>query len=448
MHVKRNLLFALALSALACIGARPAHAGVADTAVRTKSAGIDLIIYPMAVKDVVTMAGSMPLGDAYIAAKGDNPAVPALTAMLLEAGTRKHDKFAIADTLKSMGAQLNLSPGAARIGVSGKSLKQDMPVLVDMLAEQLREPAFTAEELAKAKIQFEAGLRQGKDSPGAMAREKFFLSLFPAGNINAPVPREVMLKALPQVTLEQIKAFHAKYFGPAHMTLVFVGDVDPRAIEKAVAHGFGGWRGGVDYQRQSPPRIAPQAAEHAIAMKDKASINVYLGQATGLRQTDADYMPLTLGVDVLGSGFTGRLMSAVREKEGLTYGINANLMGGDFMDGGFGIVSTFAPELMDKGIASTRREVERWWKDGITADELAARKQAMVGSYQVGLGNTDGMSSAIIDTVDRGIGLKWLDGYPAMVQAVTLEQANGAIRKYLDPKKMVLVKAGTFSKQP
>ena len=445
-NLKRTFLLPLALAALAGLGPFTAQAGVADTAVRAKAAGIDLIVYPMGVKDVVTFTGSMPLGDAFITARADNPAVPTLTAMLLEAGTARHDKFAIADTLAEIGAELSFSPGAARIGIYGKSLKQDVPTVLGLLAEQLREPAFDAEELAKAKVQLEAALRRASENPGAMARETLMLGIFPAGNVNAPVSREAMLAAVPKVTLAQVKAFHARYYGPAHMTLVFTGDVETTAIAKAVEQGFGGWSGGVDYLRQSPPRLAPKAGEQNIAMQDKASTSVFLGQSTGLRYGDADYLPLTVGVDVLGSGFTGRLMATVRAKEGLTYGIGGNLLGSDYMDGGFGISTTFAPELMDKGIASTRRELERWWKDGITADELAARQQAMVGSYQVGLGNTDGMSAAIIGTVERGVGLEWLDRYPQMIQSVTLEQVNGAIRRHLDPQRMLLVKAGTFGK--
>ncbi|KRG40116.1 hypothetical protein ARC78_13045 [Stenotrophomonas pictorum JCM 9942] len=445
-NAKRNLMFPLVLAASFCLSPLLAQAGVADTAVRAEAAGVDLIIYPMDVKDVVTITGAMPLGDAFIASKSDNPAVPTLTAMLLQAGTLKRDKFAIADALDSIGASLSISPGPARISVYGKSLKRDMPTVVDALAEQLREPAFTAEELAKAKVQLEAALRQASENPGTMARETLMLSIFPRGSYNAPVPREDMLKAVPAVTLEQIKAFHSKYYGPEHMTLVFTGDVDAKAIEQAVTHGFGGWSGGVDYLRTAPARIKPKTFEHSIAMKDKSSTSVFFGQSTGLRQTDADYVPLMVGVDVLGSGFTGRLMAAVRAKEGLTYGIGGNLLGSDYMDGGFAISTTFAPELLDKGIASTRRELLHWWKDGITAEELAGRKQAMVGSYQVGLGNTDGMASAILGTVERGVGLEWLDNYPSMIESVTREQINTAIRTYIDPKQMVMVKAGTFGK--
>ena len=123
-NAKRIRLIPLALAALSSLAAFAAQAGVADSAVHAKAAGIDLIVYPMGVKDVVTFTGSMPLGDAFLAAKADNPAVPTLTAMLLEAGTTRRDKFAISDTLDGIGAQLSFSPSAARIGIYGKSLNR------------------------------------------------------------------------------------------------------------------------------------------------------------------------------------------------------------------------------------------------------------------------------------------------------------------------------------
>jgi len=137
-------------------------------------------------------------------------------------------------------------------------------------------------------------------------------------------------------------------------------------------------------------------------------------------------------------------MQIVRDREGLTYGIGAYLDNDTFTDGDWRVSGSFAPQLLDKGIASTRRELERWWRDGITADELAARKTDLIGSYKVSLATTDGMASVMLRFIQRGKPLSWLDDYPKAVAAVTLEQVNGAIHKYLNPDKMVLVEAGTL----
>ena len=112
---------------------------------------------------------------------------------------------------------------------------------------------------------------------------------------------------------------------------------------------------------------------------------------------------------------------------------------------GIAFSASFAPALLDKGIASTRRELERWWKDGVTDQELAARKQGLVGSYLVGLSTTTGLANAILTDVQRGYDVSRLETYPGVVKALTRDQVNSAIKKHLEPSMMVLVKAGSVA---
>lgn len=421
-----------------------AQAGIAERAQRSQAAGVDVIVYPMDVPNVVTVMGVMPLGDAKRQARATNAAVPELTVMLLQAGTKRRDKFQIDETLSSIGAEVDVSAGGNAIDIYAHSLTRDLGTVVGLLAEQLREPAFTQAELDKAKVQLEAMLRDAGENADARASEALQLALFQASSPNAPIPREERLKAIPSATLEQIRQFHKDYFGPAHMTLVFVGDVDAKDVNGIVGKSFRGWTGGVDYVRTHEPATAVASQVAPIQMADKASVSVYWGQPTGLRFDDPDYLPLSLGVAVLGSGFTSRLMSAIRAKEGLTYGISARLVGSDVASGGFMVNTTFAPSLLDKGLASTQRELQSWWQDGITEAELVARKKNLAGSYQVRLGHTAGMAGAMIGTVKRGVDLGWLDRYPQQIQETELSSVNAAIRRHTDPAKLIEVRAGTF----
>jgi zinc protease len=406
---------------------------------------VDVVVYPMDVKDVVTVLGVMPLGDAVVASRPDNPVVADLTSMMVQRGTTAHDKYQIADTLSALGAQSAIHSDDGAVTVFGKSLKKDMPTVVALLAEQLRTPAFDPAEFDKARAQLTAMLKQGTDDTDTRARDALTEKLFTKDSPNASLPREALLKAAGSVTLDQVKAFHARYYGPDHMTLVFVGDIDLATARAEVIRATEGWTGGVDFVRSAPKSPAPQAQTIDVAMNDKASVSVLWGQVTGVRHADADYLPLQVGVNILGSGFTGRLMSTVRDQEGLTYGIGARLFGDDLVDGGFMMQATFAPALLDKGVASARRQLDRWWQDGVTADELDARKQALVGRFQLRLGTTEGMAETLLTTLVRGQDLAWLDAYPQKLEALTLEQVDAAIREHLDPAKMVLVKAGTFS---
>src|SRR5690606_13623939 len=160
---------------------------------------------------------------------------------------------------------------------------------------------------------------------------------------------------------EEVREFHRRHYGPEHMTLVFVGDVDIDTIRTQVARAFDGWKGGVAVRRATSPARAPDKAQDlAVQVPGKASVSVMIGQPTGLACNHPDAQALRVATAILGSGFTGRLMGAVRDREGLTYGIGASVGDDTFNDGTWSITATFAPELLEKGIASTRRELLKW----------------------------------------------------------------------------------------
>jgi zinc protease len=141
-------------------------------------------------------------------------------------------------------------------------------------------------------------------------------------------------------------------------------------------------------------------------------------------------------------------MANVRDKEGLTYGIGSYVTNDSFVDGDWRIQANFAPALLDKGIASTKRQLTEWYQNGVTDAELAQRKTDMAGSYKVGLSTTGGMAGMILATVNRDLPISFIDEYPARVGSLTTAQVNRAIKQHLDPEKMVLVKAGTVTGAP
>jgi zinc protease len=429
--------------AFGLIGAVGAQAKMAEKAHRSRAAGIDVVTYRTNVHDVVVLLGALPAGDAM--AGSGNIAVPTLSGMMLDRGTKKLDKFAIAAKLEDVGAQLSFGVGTQSLEIRGKCLKKDLPLLLSLLSEELRTPAFSAAEFAKAKQQFIGSLRGQLQNSAGRAQEAFARAVFPAGHPNRPHTVEEFIAAAESATLEDVESFHAKYVGPRHMMLVLVGDVPEAEAGREIAKDFAGWSGGEDYLEPATPAAASEASEIKVPLKEKPSTSVVLGQPTGLRYKDPDTLPLRVGTAVLGQGFTGRLMGTVRDREGLTYFINAAVIDDTIADGAFSISASFAPSLLDKGVASTREVLKNWWQAGITDAELAARQQGMVGGYEVGLSTSAGLAGFIVATIQRGYDLDWLDRYPQALKAVTREQVNRAIRTHLDPAKMVLIEAGSVA---
>jgi zinc protease len=421
--------------------ANAASANMVDQSRRSKVSGVDLITYPTNVKDVVVIVGALPGGDAM--AEPGNIAVPTLSGMMLDRGTKALDKFAIAEKLDNVGAEIGFGVGPQSLEIHAKCLKKDLPLVVSLIAAELRTPALQLAEFNKAKQQFIGELEASAQNSGGRAREAFDRAIFPAGHPNRPHTLDEYIEAARAATLDEVRAFQAKYYGPAHMTLVVAGDVADADAQAEVTKSFAGWSGGQDYLRPAKPAAPGAAAEISVPLADKPSVSMILGQATGLRYRDPDALALRVGTAILGRGFTGRLMGVVRDKEGLTYNIGANVGDDTIVDGAWDISASFAPALLAKGVASTRRELDKWYKDGVTDQELALRKQGLIGGYLVGLSTTGGIAAAILSDIERGYDVSWLDEYPKAVSALTREQVNAAIRTHLNPSTMVLVKAGS-----
>ncbi len=416
---------------------------IAPNVRRRTLAGADVLTLKTSIKDVVTLRGALAAGDVFN--PPGNSAVADLTAGLLDKGTVTRDKFAIAALLEQAGATLGFGTDSHVANISGKFLRKDLALVLALLGEQLRAPRFDAEELAKLKKQFAGQRRRALEETDYRAEEAFARAVFPEGHPNRPPTTEKYLADLETATLEQVKAFHAANYGPASLRLVLVGDVDDAAIDAALRDAFSGWKGGHGFEAAKPAPALAASRTETVPMPGKTSVSLFIGQPSGLRYTDADRLALNMATSVLGSGFfTARLLDIIRNKEGLTYGIGAQLTGDTYTDGAWAIRGTFAPDLLDKGLASTRRELARFAAGGVTARELADFKITLTGTYKVQLATTGGVAGTLLTTLQRGLGPEWVDEYPKRLQALTLEQVNAAIKKHLVPDRMVTVLAGTL----
>jgi zinc protease len=420
-----------------------ASADMAQHAERARTAGIDLVTYRTDVRDVVDVVGFLPAGEAMAGA--GNAALPTLMGMMLDHGTRTQDQFSIARQLEEVGAEISFNVGVQSLQFEARCLKKDLPLVLSLLAAELRSPAFLPAEFTKVKQQYIGVLESSRHSTEARAREALQHALFPVGHPNRRAMIEELLPAARSASLKDLQAFHARFYGPEYLTMVLVGDVTMASAAAEVDKDFTGWSGGQDFLR---PAVAAGTdvpkGDIEVPLAEKTSVSVLLGQRTLLRYRDPDALALRVGTVIAGHGFTGRLMSNVRDRQGLTYNIGAGLTDDSLVDGIWFMDASFAPTLLQRGLAASRSTLQTWWQDGITAQELADTKQGLIGGYYVGLATNRGLAMAIVNALQRGYDLAWLDAYPHAVQALTREQVNAAIRNHLNPATMVLVEAGSL----
>ena len=409
---------------------------------RKKVAGIDVITKKTGAKGYITVAASFPISDFYNATS--NEMVPSLATSMLSKGTLKNDKFQFSQKLEKLGVDIYVGSDNDNVTISFKCLSKDINTVVALLAEELREPLFDAKELELLKQQFIGNIQQGISDPATRGSIALAQALYPAGHPNYSKAIEETIEDVKNVKMEDLKAFHNKYFGPAQMHFVAVGDVNDKDIYKAIDKSFKNWKGGVKRTTKKYDIKKGNSITEIITIPEKPSAELYIGQYTGIQRNDADFLPFFMGNSVLGGGFSGRLMLTVRDEAGLTYGIYSRHAGHTFNGGYWLINASFNPELFAKGKEATMLELEKWSKNGITAAELKDKKSNLIGSFKIGLASTYGMASNILAVVERGENPDYIYQYSDDLEGVTLEQVNSAIKKYIDLDKLIIIESGSL----
>lgn len=406
--------------------------------------GLKLYTMKASVEDVVTIAGSLIGGDEFSPAA--NPKIADLTASMLDQGTTKQDKFSISEKLESVGADLSFSSSRYHVNFNIRCLRKDVPLVIELLAEQLRDPAFKESDLETLKKRYVGSLKRAKENTRNQAQGEFLRTLYPVGHPNYQPTIDEEIAQVESITTDDLKAFHKSNYGLGSMIVVAVGDVDERLLSMSLKNEFKNWNTS-SLKIEAPKQRANTAKSRTdyVTIADKTSTDTFFGQAIGIDRNNEDYYPLMIGVYVLGGNFSARLMQTVRDEQGLTYGIGASVRGVDFgADGYWYAWGTFAPELLAKGKTATIEQIRKWASEGITQEELDGKKTTITGSYKVGLATTRGKANQILTSLEWGRPIDFLDRYPDIINAITLDQVNSAIAKYIKPDKLVTISAGSI----
>ncbi|MGH7680898.1 MAG: M16 family metallopeptidase [Candidatus Eiseniibacteriota bacterium] len=382
-------------------------------------------------------------------APAGKPAVPQLTAAMLTRGTTTHDKRTITTLLDNVGASISINADLSEAPLVASGLSKDTRLVLSTLADELRHPAFDPKELAKAKTELKADILRGYDNTGQRARDGLSRLAYPKGHPLRAPDRGDMLASLDGATVADLRAFHGSRYAGSGIILSVVGDVDPPSVAALVDSLFSPIPAGAR-PKYDLPRTEPNAPQRAIeTMRGKANMDFVFGEASGLRRTDPDWEASIVANAALGqSSLTSRIGKRVRDTEGLSYTLASRYFWSDYLDGVWAVDVAVAPKNLAKALRSTREEIEKYSKDGITEDEVAVQRRFFSGNYRVRLGTNAGVAFALTYAEKFGFGPSYLDEFPSRVEAVTRDQVNQAIRAHLRPDRLHLVVAGDLDSIP
>ncbi len=374
-----------------------------------------------------------------------------LAGAMLMRGTAKHTRQQIQDELDRLKARASVFGGATQAVVTIETTRENLPAVMRLVAEILREPSFPANEFELLKQERLANIEQNKSEPTQVAFTAFSrtLSPFPRGDVRYITTSEEDVADVNAATLEQAKQFYQDFYGASNGTLTVIGDFDSAEISKLAGELFGDWKSPRPFARVPSVYKDVAAVNQSFPTPDKANAFFVAGFNLKIRDDNPDYPALLLGNYMLGGGFlNSRLAARIRQKEGLSYGVGSGINISALDEyGRFTANAIYAPQNVEKLEAAFKEEIARMLKDGFTAEEVEAAKSGYLQSRQVSRAQDNELASRLNNYLFLGRTLQFDSDLDAKLRALTPEQIVAAMRRHIDPTKMTIIKAGDFAKK-
>jgi zinc protease len=372
---------------------------------------------------------------------------------LMLRGTKQHTHQQLRDELDKLKARLSAQAGPpGLLSFSIECKRENLPAVLRLLGEVLREPTFPAEEFDVLKRRELESLRKGLTEPIQKARVVLQqrMNPYPKTDIRYVPTMEEAIERVEATTVEQVRKLYAEQLGAEHGELVAVGDFDPEQTVKQVAEIVKDWKSPTPYKRiPRPAKTDVAGAREVIETPDKANAVYLAGLALPLKDTDPDHVALEVGNFILGGApLASRLSNRVRGKEGLSYGVGSQYFANPIDPaGGFMFFAIYNPENKTKVDRAISEEVDKILKDGITGDELEQAKTAYLKQLK-GQRSTDPQLALLLgNALFVGRTFAFNAEQEQKIAGMTPDVVNAALRKHLVPKKLIIVQAGDFKKK-
>ena len=255
--------------------------------------------------------------------------------------------------------------------------------------------------------------------------------------------------AIQYQTLDEVKKFYADFYQSENATVGVVGDFDEAAVTSELKSMLEMWRAPNKFEHAVDPYWDIPAKSEKINTPDKANAMMMAGYNLELRDDDPDYPALIMGNYIIGGGFlNSRLATRIRQKEGISYGVGSWLQA-DPLDksGAFGSYAIYNPDNSERLIAAYKEELNKVIKDGFTAEELKNAVSGYLQGQNVNRAQDGTLAGKLSGILFLNRTMKWNDDLEKKISALTVDQVNTAMRKWLKPEKITIVQAGDFNRK-
>ena len=401
---------------------------------------------PNGLRVIVAHSSDLPLTTAYLTIKSGASADPtglagaaSLTADLITEGTKTRTAPRIASQIEALGATLDASSGWESSSVTLSTLSGKAAPAMAIMADVAENPVFAADELERVRKETLDGFQVAYQSPGQLAGYVTAPVVFagtPFGHVATGTPASIK-----RLTRADVIRQHDIYWRPDNAILVLTGDLTPEQGFALARRAFGGWA------RPSTP-LPPAVAAHASAAPRAIAVDLPgTGQAAvvlikpAITRGDPRYYTGLVANAVIGGGYSARLNEEIRIKRGLSYGAGSRLTARATL-GSFSATVQTKNESATEVVGLVRGIVAGVGTTPPDADELTARKSALIGEYGRTLETSAGLAGILGNLALYGIDLNEIKVYTGAVNGVTAADASAFAHTVYDPAGASIIVVG------
>jgi zinc protease len=428
----------------------PTPANIESRVIRTKlSNGVKVTMLPKKTRGGTVVAQmQFRFGDEKTLF--GKPTVGGMTGTMLMRGTKNKTRQQIQDETDRLKARVGVNGGVNNGTASIETTEANFAGALKLAAELLREPGFPEAEFETVKGQRIAGIEAGKSDPQNLAfleLNRHLASEYKRGDVRYVSTPDEQIEDVRKVTIADVRKFYEDFYGVSEGEIVITGQFDKDQTPKLLEELFGGWKSKAPYARilNSYRKIAP--IDRKLETPDKQNALLVGGEMAKVSDEHPDYPALILANYMIGGSTGARLFKRIRDKEGLSYGVQSMFQAPTKDDGGqFMSLALVAPQNTPKAEASMKDELARTLKDGFTAEEVAAAKAAWKQERMVGRSQDGALAGLLMVRSRWDRTLRFDADLEAKVDALTPAQISEAFRRNVDLAGMSWVKAGDFKK--
>ncbi len=300
---------------------------------------------------------------------------------MLFKGTASRSAEDIAQAIDSIGGQLDAFTAKEYASYYIKVLDEHLPLAIDILSDIVRNPAFSAEDVAREKKVVVEEIKMVEDTPDDLVHELFTQGFWE----NHPLGRPILgtKETVESFSAELLRDYFKGVYTAKNLIVSAVGNLEHAKVRDLVAEKFGSLTTPSPPAADEAPRVVPKIL---VRTKELEQSHLCVGVSSYPQNHDDRYSSYVLNT-LLGGSMSSRLFQNVREKRGLAYAVFSGLSA--YRDAGsFTIYAGCSNEAVGEVLDLVVEELRTVKQAPVPDTELQRSKDHLKGSLMLSLENT------------------------------------------------------------